>query len=131
HDMRRVKRQNVSWQNYPVISPEFTVDPMVCDAKGHSQEQVDFLGCTIPAKTPPAEALRLALDHLFQHPNVGPFFGRQMIQRMVTSNPSPAYIGRVAAAFADNGEGVRGDLKAVWRAVLTDPEALAPPEPAD
>lgn len=131
HDMRRVKRQTVSWQNYPVISAEFTVDPMICDQGGHSQEQVTFLGCTIPAKTPPADALKLALDHLFAHPNVGPFFGRQMIQRLVTSNPIPAYVGRVAAAFDDNGDGVRGDLKAVWRAVLTDPEALAPPDPAD
>jgi uncharacterized protein (DUF1800 family) len=130
HDMRRVKRETVSWQNYPVISAEFTVDPMVVDPKGHSGEQVDFLGLTIPAGTPPADALKMSLDHLFAHPNVGPFFGRQMIQRLVTSNPSPAYIGRVSAAFADNGAGVRGDLKAVWRAVLTDPEALAPP-PAD
>jgi len=54
-----------------------------------------------------------------------------MIQRLVTSNPSPAYVRRVAAAFADNGEGVRGDLKAVWRAVLLDPEALAPADPND
>ena len=57
---------------------------------------------------------------------MGPFFGKQMIQRLVTSNPSPAYVLRVAAAFDNNGKGVRGDLKAVWRAVLTDPEALAP-----
>ena len=125
HDMRRVKRQTVAWQNYPVISTEFTVDPMVCDPAGHSPEQVDFLGLTIPAGTPPAESLKAALDHLFAHPNVGPFFGRQMIQRLVTSNPSPAYVARVAAAFDDNGEGVRGDLRAVWRAVLTDEEALA------
>jgi uncharacterized protein (DUF1800 family) len=125
HDMRRVKRTNVSWQNYPVISPEFTQDPMACDPAGHSNAQVDFLGKTIPAGTPPAEALKQALDHLFAHPNTGPFFCHQMIQRLVTSNPSPAYVRRVAAAFADNGKGVRGDLKAVWRAVLTDPEALA------
>ena len=54
-----------------------------------------------------------------------------MIQRLVTSNPSPAYVARVAAAFDNNGAGVRGDMKAVWRAVLTDPEALAPPDPDD
>ena len=64
-----------------------------------------------------------AIDCLFQHPNMGPFLGRQLIQRLVTSNPSPAYVGRVSAAFADNGRGVRGDLKAVIRAVLLDPEA--------
>lgn len=67
-----------------------------------------------------------AVDNLFQHPNVGPFFGRLLIQRLVTSNPTPAYIGRVAAAFADNGRGQRGDLKAVIKAILLDPEALTP-----
>ena len=82
-----------------------------------------FLGTTIPANTPGPEALRIALDRLFNHPNTGPFFARQMIQRLVTSNPSPAYVGRVAAAFANNGAGVRGDLKAVWTAMLTDTEA--------
>lgn len=64
-----------------------------------------------------------AIDNLFNHPNVGPFIGRQLIQRLVTSNPSPAYIGRVSAAFADNGSGVRGDMKAFIRAILMDPEA--------
>jgi len=77
----------------------------------------------IPAGTPGPESLKLALDGLFKHPNVGPFIGRQLIQRLVTSNPSPAYVTRVAAAFANNGHGVRGDLGAVVRAVLLDAEA--------
>jgi uncharacterized protein (DUF1800 family) len=65
-----------------------------------------------------------AVDNLFYHPNVGPFIGKQLIQRLVTSNPSPAYIGRVAAAFADNGQGGGlGDMKAFIRAILLDPEA--------
>lgn len=64
-----------------------------------------------------------AIDNLFNHPNVGPFIGRRLIQRMVKSNPSPAYISRVAAAFNDNGNGVRGDMKAVIRAILFDEEA--------
>jgi uncharacterized protein (DUF1800 family) len=64
-----------------------------------------------------------ALDNLFLHPNVGPFFGRLLIQRLVTSNPSPGYIARVAAAFDDNGQGVRGDMKSVIRAILLDEEA--------
>jgi uncharacterized protein (DUF1800 family) len=68
-----------------------------------------------------------ALDNLFTHPNVGPFFARRMIQRLVTSNPSPAYVGRVAAAFEDNGAGVRGDMKAVISAVLLDTEARSWP----
>jgi hypothetical protein len=70
--------------------------------------------------------LAATLDHLANHPNVGPFIGRLLIQRLVTSNPTPAYIGRVSAAFADNGSGVRGDLKAVIKAVLLDPEARDP-----
>lgn len=97
--------------------------PMVCDANLHSTEQVRFLDVVIPADTPPVRKLNLALDGLFRHPNVGPFFGRQMIQRLVTSNPSPGYVARVAAAFNDNGAGVRGDLGAVFKAVLLDPEA--------
>jgi uncharacterized protein (DUF1800 family) len=64
-----------------------------------------------------------ALDCIFNHPNVGPFFGKQLIQRFVTSNPSPAYVARVAGAFNNNGRGVRGDLLAVLKAVLLDREA--------
>ncbi|WP_374661934.1 DUF1800 family protein [Inhella sp.] len=80
-------------------------------------------GRRLPAGQTPQKDLDDALDCIFQHPNVGPFFGRQMIQRFVTSNPSPAYVARVAAAFANNGRGVRGDLLAVLRAVLLDKEA--------
>ncbi|RYF37105.1 MAG: DUF1800 family protein, partial [Comamonadaceae bacterium] len=69
---------------------------------------------------------RTALDTLFNHPNVGPFFGKQMIQRLVTSNPSPAYVARVSAAFNNNGSGVRGDLGAVFAAILLDDEARGP-----
>ena len=82
-----------------------------------------FLGKTISAGTGAQESLKQALDHLFNHPNVGPFIGKQLIQRSVTSNPSPAYVARVTAAFNDNGQGVRGDMRAVWRAILLDPEA--------
>lgn len=99
--------------------------PMRLIANRHSDLEVNFLGTTIPARTPGAAALRLALDTIFRHPNVGSFFGKQMIQRLVTSTPSPAYVARVAAAFADNGQGVRGDLKAVFAAVLLDEEARA------
>lgn len=97
--------------------------PMVCDAAHHEPGAKRFLGTTIAAGTPPQAALTQALDTLFRHPNVGPFIGRQLIQRMVTSHPAPAYVARVTAAFNDNGAGVRGDLKAVLRAVLLDPEA--------
>jgi uncharacterized protein (DUF1800 family) len=80
-------------------------------------------GYTVPANQTPAQDLANALDNIFNHPNVGPFIGRQLIQHLVTSNPSPAYVARVAAVFANNGQGVRGDLGAVVRAILTDAEA--------
>lgn len=64
-----------------------------------------------------------AIDHLANHPNVAPFIGTRLIQRLVKSNPSPAYVGRVSAVFNDNGSGVRGDLGAVVKAILLDPEA--------
>ncbi len=68
-------------------------------------------------------SLNRALDNIFYHPNVGPFVGKFLIQHLVTSDPSPAYVGRVATAFSNNGAGVRGDMKAVIRAILLDPEA--------
>ena len=83
----------------------------------------------IPGGTPAHEARRRALDALFRHPNVGPFIGRQLIQKLVTSQPSPAYVARVSAVFANNGRGVRGDLGAVVRAILLDPEARGMPPP--
>jgi hypothetical protein len=82
---------------------------------------------TIAAGTPGPASLKIALDTLFNHPNVGPFIGRQLIQRLVTSNPSPAYVQRVARAFADNGQGVRGDMQALLRAILLDTEARGTP----
>jgi uncharacterized protein (DUF1800 family) len=100
--------------------------PMVLDESMHSQLEAKFLGVTVPAATPGSAALKTALDALFNHPNVGPFFGKQMIQRLVTSNPSPAYVARVANAFNNNGQGVRGDMKAVWMAILLDDEARGP-----
>jgi len=102
--------------------------PMSFYPKYHSTSAKTFLGTTIAAAAAadPAGDLKLALDTLASHPNVGPFLGTRLIQQLVTSNPSPAYVGRVAAAFADNGHGVRGDLKAVIKAVLTDAEARDP-----
>ena len=80
---------------------------------------------TLPAGQSPQQDIEGAIDNIFNHPNVGPFIGRQLIQRLVTSNPSPAYVGRVTAAFNNNGASpaVRGDMKAVIRAILTDSEA--------
>lgn len=100
--------------------------PMVQVAGRYETGPKQFLGTTIPDGTDARTALRMALDTIFAHPNVPPFVGRQLIQRLVTSNPSPAYVGRVAAVFANNGQGVRGDLRAVVRAILLDPEAHDP-----
>ena len=86
-----------------------------------------FLDTTVAlANTSGETSLKIALDKLFNHPNVGPFIGRQLIQRLVTSNPSPAYIGRVAAAFEASSTHPRGDMKALIKAVLLDPEAMDP-----
>lgn len=105
--------------------------PMVEDR--HSTEEKAFLSTVIPAGTPGEQSINLALDHIIAHPNVGPFVGRQLIQRFVTSNPEPDYIGRVAAAFDAGvytlpdgntvGEGDKGDLKATIAAVLFDADA--------
>jgi hypothetical protein len=80
-------------------------------------------GYVIPAGQPGLKDIRDAVHQLFLHPNVGPFIGKQLIQRLITSNPSPAYIGRVSRVFDDNGQGVRGDMAAVIKAILLDPEA--------
>ncbi len=105
--------------------PDRSFKPMVGYAKFHSTEAKTFLGTTIAAQTTadPQASLTAALDAIANHPNVGPFIGRQLIQRLVTSNPSPEYVRDVARVFADNGQGVRGDLKAVLKAVLLHPEA--------
>jgi uncharacterized protein (DUF1800 family) len=81
------------------------------------------VNATLPAGQTAAQDLEQLLDNVFHHPNVGPFIGKQLIERLVTSNPSPQYVARVARAFNDNGAGVRGDMKAVLRAILQDTEA--------
>lgn len=115
--------QSVVPPTYRVRNVGYTRRPMVLNPARHSMLEARFLGAVVPAGTEGKAALKIALDTLFQHPNVGPFFGRQMIQRLVCSNPSPAYVSRVASVFNNNGKGVRGDLAAVWKAILTDTEA--------
>lgn len=118
--------------NAQLPHPDFARLPMTADsskwrsnrnADYHSMQEKTFLGVTIPANTNAVETLRLTMDALTNHPNVGPFLGKQMIQRLVTSNPSPAYVQRVAQVFNDNGSGVRGDLRAMFKAILLDDEA--------
>jgi uncharacterized protein (DUF1800 family) len=98
--------------------------PMVPVPADHDTgAKVLLKGGTLPAGQTAEQDLRAAVHNVAMHPNVGPFFAKHLVRQLVTGNPSPAYIGRVAAVFADNGHGVRGDLKAVLRAALLDPEA--------
>jgi uncharacterized protein (DUF1800 family) len=99
--------------------------PMTSYSDHHSTVEKDFLGVTIAASSNPDPNgdLKIALDTLFNHPNLPPFFCRQLIEHMVTSNPSPAYVNRVATVFEDDGTGTRGNMQAVITAILTDSEA--------
>ena len=140
-DVTNIARVFTGWdvdqsQNVVTVEPvqqrnipntAYTRLPMVLTPAKHSVLASTFLDTTVPANTDGKQALKIALDSLFNHPNVGPFFGKQMIQRLVTSNPSPAYVARVASAFNNNGADVRGDLKAVFSAVLLDSEARGTP----
>ena len=98
--------------------------PMVALQAYHDTGAKTLLnGQVLPAGQSAQKDLQDALDNIFNHPNMGPFVARQMIQHLVKSKPSPAYVTRVAAAFNNNGQGVRGDMKAIITAVLLDPEA--------
>ena len=114
--------------------------PLVVFPNFHSDLEKSFLGITIPAGTSGEESIDLALDAIFEHPNMAPFFSRQLIQRFVTSDPHPTYVARVAAVFEAGryvlpdgtsvGDGRRGDLKATLAAVLFDVQALQDPATA-
>lgn len=119
--------------------PELTVDPlefgwyhslysptapMTVYDSDHEQGVKNLLnGYVIPAGQTGLQDVNDAIDHLFNHENFPPFIAYRLIQRLVTSNPSPAYVNRVAMAFKNNGSGIRGDMKAVVKAILLDPEA--------
>ena len=126
----------------PVPDPNRDVLPMQAYPQYHSTSVKSFLGTTIPAQgnSDPRIDLRIALDTIFNHPNVAPFFCRQLIQRLVTSNPSPAYVGRVSQVFNAGrfmrkdwsvGTGRRGDLRATIAAILLDEEARDMAKTAD
>lgn len=108
------------WRNYNTFQPMEAVQAY--HDKGEKRLLNDVV---IPAGQTAEEDLAMALDSLFEHPNVGPFMAKRLIQHLVTSNPSPAYIRRVAQTFNDNGQGVRGDLQATIKAILFDEEARA------
>lgn len=114
--------------------PEIDVLPMEMTESQHSPFSKSFLGETVPEGLPGDQSISMALDILFEHPNLAPFVSKQLIQRMTTSNPSPAYVRRVVEVFETGlytlpdgqivGTGVRGDLAPVWAAILLDNEAI-------
>jgi uncharacterized protein (DUF1800 family) len=139
-DVSELARVFTGW-TYPTVpgatarphNPAYFAGPMIAVAANHDTgAKTLFDGTTLPAGRSAQQDLDDALDRIFQHPNVGPFIGRQLIQHLVTANPSPAYVARVSAVFADDGHGARGNLGAVVRAILLDPEARgdAPTDPA-
>lgn len=106
---------NNNWENFS--------GPMLARDINHDTRQKTLLGCTLPAGQGAVADMNGALDCLFRHPNVGPFVATRLIRALVTSDPTPAYVARVAAVFDNNGLGTRGDLRATVRAILTDAEA--------
>jgi Protein of unknown function (DUF1800) len=118
-------------------NPAYWTGPMVGVDSNHDMSAKQLLvypgaagGGALPAGQSAVQDLNGAMDNVFNHPNVGPFVSRELIQHLVTSNPSPAYIQRVASVFNNNGAGVRGDMKAVITAILMDPEARRGDDPA-
>ncbi len=108
-------------------NPEYFVGKMEPRPQSHDAgAKTLFDGVVLPAGQSPAADLEAVIDVIFEHPNVPPFVATRLIRSLVTSNPSPDYVERVADVFADNGHGVRGDLSAVLIAILTDPDASLP-----
>ena len=111
-------------------NPDFYGGPMIpFDTHHDTGTKLLLNGFTLPAGGTTQADLTAALQNIFTHPNVGPFISQQLIQHLVTSNPSPAYVARVTAVFSDNGSGVRGDMKAVLNAILMDTEARRGDDP--
>ncbi|MEE2526037.1 DUF1800 domain-containing protein [Hyphobacterium sp. HN65] len=112
-------------------NPRYYDADMSVYATEHDSDQKTFLGVGLIGGQSADADLEQVIDIIFNHSNVPPFVSRQLIQHLVTSNPSPAYVERVAAVFENNGQGERGDLRAVVRAILTDTEARNPdPDPS-
>ena len=122
-------------ETYPVLaSNSYYLEPMISYPAYHDTTSKAIISTQqvapriakapiIPANQTPENDLKIVLDTLFNHPNTGPFICKQLIQKLVTSNPSPGYVYRVSQIFANNGKGVRGDLGSVIQAILTDYEA--------
>ena len=126
-DVTQLARVFTGWRLDPrATGPTGAVtSPLVQVRNNHERGSKVFLGTTIPPGIAGEESLRRAIATLMAHPNIGPFIGRQLIQRLVCSDPSPKYVERVAAAFDGGGQRARGDMKATITAILTDPEAVS------
>ncbi|MEO8738277.1 MAG: DUF1800 family protein [Casimicrobiaceae bacterium] len=120
---------------YPLLSggtqrthnpKNFLGDMVPVDTNHDRAAKLLLSGFTLPAGGTITADLTAAIHNAFTHPNVGPFIGRQLIQKLVTGDPTPQYVSRVATVFNNNGAGVRGDMRAVVKAILTDPEARGP-----
>lgn len=112
------------WTLAAINSRADKIAPMQAWPQYHDDGAKTLLGgVTVPAGQTAEQDLQMALDTIAGHANVAPFISKQLIQKMVTSNPTPAYVARVSRVFNDNGQGVKGDLKAVVKAILLDEEA--------
>ncbi len=109
--------------NFPNNTANFDSPMAPVETQHDMTAKILLNGTTLPAGQTAEADLAGALTNIFNHPNVGPFVCRQLIQHLVTSNPSPAYVSRVAAVFANDGTGTRGNLQAVVQAILLDTEA--------
>ncbi len=132
-DIREVARALTGW-TYARVGDAAATDaravayaqPMIPMASRYDTAEKRFLGTVVAAGASQQASVAAVIDAAFNHASTPPFVARHLITHLVTPNPSPAYIGRIAAVFANNGSGARGDLKAVVRAILTDAEARAP-----
>ena len=128
--VREVARTLTGWTyaTAPGATPysannEYFGAPMETRPANHDTGSKSFLGCVVPANQTVDQDLDAVIDCLMLHSNTAPFVATRLIRSLVTSNPSPGYVQRIANVFVDNGNGIRGDLKAVVRAILLDSEA--------
>lgn len=137
-DVRQMALALTGWtygnaSGVPPVNPNsnYYPGPMLPIQSRHDTTAKNILGQSLAAGQTIVQDLDGAIDIIFNHPNVAPFVASRLIRALVTSNPSPAYITRVASVFNNNGQGVRGDMKAVISAVLLDPDARNDSPPSD
>lgn len=133
-DIRGVARALTGWTYARVGGAAITdgnardySQPMIAVAARYDSTAKSFLGTSVGAGAAQDASVAAVVDAAFNNASTAPFVSKFLIAHLVTPNPTPAYVGRVAAVFANNGGGVRGDLKAVVRAILTDSEARNAP----